>query len=240
MLDKNNTNIVVALGDSITHATVSASYLKILSKNDKNQQFSFINAGINSRLAYNALQALDTVVACKPSGVIILIGTNDVLATRSEKVAQRYIDQWQLPQTPDFAFYQDNLAKIIEKLQAQTSAKIAIFSLPPLGEKTNSPMNNTVSQYNRFIKDIAIERDITYLPLNERMWQTINEQGGADKACPFTEKLMEKSIAKHYLFNDSWNEISADHHLQLLTDCIHLNENAAVIVAELAQGFLAE
>lgn len=232
-------NIMVALGDSITHAKVSADYLQMLTETANDPKYSYINAGINSRLAYNALQVVDSVIACDPSVVTILIGTNDVLATRSEKVAQRYVNQWQLPQTPDLIFYQNSLTKIIEQLQQRTNAKIAILSLPPIGERINSVMNNTIATYNRFIKATAAKHHITYLPLNERMWQSLNLQGDNNKACPFTDKLMEKAIAKHYIFNDSWNKISADNDLKLLTDCIHLNENGAKIVADLIKNYLA-
>lgn len=233
-------NIMVAVGDSITHAKVSADYLELLAKQNENQSFTFINAGINSRLAFNALQEVDKVVACNPSVITILIGTNDVLATSSDKVAQYYIDLWKLPQKPDFAFYQDNLTELIEQLQRKTTAKIAILSLPPVGEKVDSIMNKTVAKYNAFIKETADQYDLAYLPLNERMWQTLNLKGNMDSECPFDEPLTEKAIAKYYLFDQSWNDISADNNLELLTDCIHLNENGAQIIADLIQEFLDE
>ena len=239
LINAGNKHLVVALGDSITHAKVSGDYVQLLEQQYESQQRTFVNAGINSRLAFNALEIIDSVLAGKPSIVTILIGTNDVLATFSAKRTQYYMDKWQLPKTPDFAFYKDSLTKIINTLQSQTTAKIAIFSLPPIGEKANSGMNKAVAQYNSFIKEIAMQRGVSYLPLNERMWQYLNEREGLNQTCDLNAGLMEQAIASHYLLGNSWDEVSAQNDLHLLTDCIHLNDRAAKMVADVAQEFLS-
>ncbi len=238
LIRAGNKHLVVALGDSITHGRVSGNYVQILAQQDNVQSYTYVNAGINSRLAFNALQIIDSVVACQPSFVTILIGTNDVLATASDEKLKYYMDKWQLSKKPDFTFYKDSLIKIIDTLQLQTTAKIGIFSLPPIGENENSKMNLVVAQYNGFIKALATERELAYLPLNERMWQTLNEQERLRNSCPLNENLMEGAIASHYLLGKSWDEISAGNDLHLLTDCVHLNDRGAKIVAQVAKDFL--
>ena len=47
-------------------------------------RFKFINAGINSHLAYNLFIRLDKVIKCSPAKITILIGTNDVNSSLSE------------------------------------------------------------------------------------------------------------------------------------------------------------
>ena len=52
--------------------------------------FRFLNHGVNGDLAWNGLQRLDRVIAERPDFVTILIGTNDVNATLSERNLLRY------------------------------------------------------------------------------------------------------------------------------------------------------
>ena len=92
--------IVALLGDSITHGRVSANYSDILEEKFKSE-FRFINAGINSHLAYNLLNRLDKVIKCNPSKITILIGTNDVNSTLSEESRKRYIKNMELPVEPN-------------------------------------------------------------------------------------------------------------------------------------------
>jgi len=231
--------VFVALGDSITHARVSADYLKILRDSDWGNRFAWINAGINSRLAYNLVAQIDKVIECQPVAVSLLIGTNDVLATRSNEATEYYSRLWQLPRTPDFAFYQDNLLRIIKRLKSETKARIAIMSIPPIGEILDSPMNIKVSKYNQWIKSVANQLKIEYLPLNERMTKFLQSSSTPTiNACSGDDKLMEKAIVKRYLLGKNWNDISHDNQLQLLTDCVHLNERGANIIAGLIQEFL--
>lgn len=238
-LNTSDSALFVALGDSITHGRVSADYLQLLADLYEPGSFVFINAGINSQLAYNVYKNLDSAIACQPSYVTLLVGTNDVNSTRSTQNAQSYIEKWQLPKTPDFEFYKENIKKIVGKLKSQTTARIAIFSLPPIGENSDSKVNNTVAQYNNFILQTANQNNLTYLPLNERMWQYLNAHDNLAKNCSATSNLMEKAIGRHYLLGQSWNDISKSNEFLLLTDCIHLNDTAAQIVADLAQKFLS-
>jgi hypothetical protein len=43
---------------------------------------------------------------------------------------------------------------------------------------------------------------------------------------------------KHFMQRKSWDAVSADHGLELLTDHIHLNNKAAAVVAALIGEFL--
>ncbi|MGY4857374.1 SGNH/GDSL hydrolase family protein [Cryobacterium sp. AP23] len=72
--------VVVCAGDSITHGFMSASCLSLLQDRLGADGYEFVNAGINSDLAWNLLQRLDAIIACQLEVVTILIGTNDVAA----------------------------------------------------------------------------------------------------------------------------------------------------------------
>ena len=82
---KNRKSVVVFMGDSITHGRIGVNYVDMIKEQLDDQQSEFINAGINSELAWNNLQRVDEVIQCNPDIVKVLIGTNDANATLSEK-----------------------------------------------------------------------------------------------------------------------------------------------------------
>ncbi len=76
---------VVCFGASLTSGTVSFNYLELLGARPTLADFEFINHGVNGDLAWNGLQRLKDIVVEDPDFVIIMIGTNDVNATMSER-----------------------------------------------------------------------------------------------------------------------------------------------------------
>jgi lysophospholipase L1-like esterase len=106
-----NQKVVVCVGDSLTHGRVSYNYVDDLDGRFPDD-YLFVNAGINSELAYNVLQRLDNIIALKPDYITILIGSNDVLGTLGEQSAQRYVKKWNLPQAPDRQWFRKNLTQI--------------------------------------------------------------------------------------------------------------------------------
>src|SRR5512146_884118 len=124
---------VVCLGDSITRGQISASFIDQLEQRLAGQGLRFINSGVNGDLAYNVLRRLDVV--------ILMIGTNDIVATlrRSNTVISR-VSKW-LPRNPSLKWYRANLLEIVRRLKLETGAKIALASPPILGERLNSRPN---------------------------------------------------------------------------------------------------
>ncbi|CAM3836662.1 SGNH/GDSL hydrolase family protein [Parendozoicomonas haliclonae] len=228
----------VALGDSLTHGRVSSDYVQILSHNNKAADAVWINAGINSRLAFNALQGVDSVIACQPKAVTILIGSNDVMARLSDDRVQYYVDHWQLTHKPDFDLFTDSLTRLVDKLQNQTDAQIAIFSLPPIGETEGSRANQLVAEHNNLIRQIAAEKGLTYLPLNETLWGELQQRKEPSSHCEIDAGLMEQAIIRYRVLGQSWDVIADANGLYFLTDCVHLNDRAAAVIARLAQSFV--
>ncbi len=226
--------VVVALGDSITHGRVSANYVDLLAA--RYPQFRFINAGINSELAWNALQRIDQVLACSPAFVTVLIGTNDVNAKFSTKDEDRYIRNMHLPRRPDREWYEENLGRIAERLRS-SKVKTAFLSLPPIGENAATDANARVQDYNRIIERTARNSGAAYLPLFERMAGRL--KGRPDNGlCRDGSHPIEAAVARHYLLGQTWNQAGAANGFYLLTDCLHLSENGADVVAELIGDFL--
>lgn len=228
---------VVCAGDSITQGAISASYVDMLRK--ARPDLEFINAGVNSELAYNLAVRLGDIIACRPQYVAILIGTNDVNATLGFKNAFGYVAMESLPEPPSIEFFRQNLIGIVRRLKSETNAKIALASLPPLGEDLSHYANIRTEEYSESIKEIAQAESVRYLPLSERM-RAYLERIPDRKPQPLSAagKLLTQAVREHSFFGKSWDEISAANGFALLIDGIHLNTHGASLLASLIAEFL--
>jgi lysophospholipase L1-like esterase len=231
--------VIACLGDSITHGAISCNYVDELSRRLNTKGFLLVNAGINSHLAYNALLRVKEVAACKPDYITVLIGTNDVNATMSKENEKRYISDMNLPQRPDKEWYRSNLKKICTELKSLTKARIALISIPPIGENPLSTEYLRAKEYSRIIKDVAAEENITYLPLFEKLDELLKGKNTPSlHTFNETNKLIYYSAARHYLFGVHYNDISASNGFTIMTDFLHLNCTGAGMVADLIEDFV--
>jgi len=232
--------VVVCAGNSITHGRVSHNYVDELAARHRADDLVFVNAGINSELAYNLAQRIDDIKRCKPHYVTILIGTNDALAGMGKKSADKYIKTWNLPQQPTREWFKKNLIQIVDRLSSETNAKLAILSLPPITEDANSLGYKQAKLYSSVIKGIATDKKVIYLPLNEEMDKAVRQRK------PTSERVfqghergpMYKAIFSHYILGRSWNAIADRNGSLYLTDSIHLNKRGSKIVADLIDDFI--
>ena len=234
--------IVVCAGDSITHGRVSANYVDILEQRLAGKGFAFVNAGVNSELSWNLLQRLDDIIACKPDYITILIGTNDANGMISEFIRKRQKREMKLPQEPNEKWFEENLQKICEMLQKNTSAKIALLSLPPIGEELVSIPVKKSKRLSEIIQNVAQHYHLAYLPLHERLVEKIQEAKMRPKV-QYTDGrqgVMYIAIAKRFLLGKSFNKISKQNGFLFLTDLLHLNENGAGVIADLVEHFIME
>jgi acyl-CoA thioesterase I len=229
--------LVVCAGDSITHGMVSANYVEMLERRFAAKGCEFVNAGINGNLAYNLLQRLDDVIACRPDVVTILIGTNDVNATFSQEWEDTYRKEQKLPEKPTLARYRQNVERIIDRLQSETDAQIALLDLPMLGEDLASDMNQRLADYNAVLHAVALEKGVACLPLHDRL-RALLPQNHTPPIYEGKKGPVVRVWIKHFIQSKSWDAVSADYGLELLTDHIHLNDKAAAVIAALIGDFL--
>jgi len=231
--------VVVCLGDSLTHGRVSHNYVDELDERFPDD-YLFVNAGINSELAFNVLQRIETVIALKPDYITVLIGTNDALGTLGEQSAQRYIKKWKLPQAPDRKWFRQSLVHIVTRLKQETRAKIALLSLPPITENPDHPGYIQARTYSQDIRLIAQEQQLAYLPLNEVL--TFAVEGEArENQLVFRgpeRTLMYKALLAHFVLGRNWDTISTQNGFTFLTDFIHMNKKGADIAADLIDDFV--
>jgi acyl-CoA thioesterase-1 len=164
-----NRHIVVCLGASMVRGQVSYNFVNLLDQRMAKDGFQFINAGVAGDQAYNVLVRLDSVIDYQPDFVVILVGTNDVTAILSPALAHisRLIRRF--PQPPSIEFYKYNMLRIINTLKEKTSAKIALVSLPVLGEDLESMINHLIKDYNAYSRTLQTKSKSTiYLFMNAR------------------------------------------------------------------------
>ncbi len=230
--------LAVLCGDSITHGVVSASYADMLAA--RLPGWDFCNAGVNSELAYNLAARLDGVIALDPEAVTVLIGTNDVNATFGLRSALGYFALQKLPERPNLLFFRENLTLVVRRLKAETRARVALLSMPPLGEDPRHYAWLRTEEYAAAVKDIARSEGVEYLPLRERITAYL-EAVPRKPAIPFERfgRAQNRAARERILFGKSFDEIGAANGFHLLVDGIHLNTHGASIVADLVEGFLA-
>lgn len=237
--NKNRNSVVVFMGDSITHGRIGVNYVEIIERKLEGEYIEFINAGINSELTWNNLQRVDEVIQCDPDIVTVLIGTNDANASMAEDSMKSYVKRMKLPRDPDIAWYRESLVSLVEKLKRETTAKIALLSIPTIGEDPNHPAFIRSSEYTEIVHEAAGKMDVAYLPLHERMVERLHENP-VNANYPYEKYLIGifKSIINHYLLRKNWDELARSSGFSLHVDYLHLNSDGAQMIADLIGEFI--
>lgn len=232
---ESSDKIMVCIGDSITHGTVSVNYVDMLTERLGPKGYELINAGINGNLAYDVTQRMDEIIACAPDVVTILIGTNDAYGSMSEKLETFYVDKNKLPQKPTEDFYRKHLVEICRRVKNETNAKVFLLSLPPLSETFTAPAFLRAKKYSRIVKEIAEAEGVVFIDLHEKMTDVILSRGGGSLEAPESDKFLDAvtdALVSYAFFGKSLDEISAEKGFLVLTDYLHLNSTGAGIVAD--------
>ena len=246
-LQDNVKPVVVCCGDSITHGHIGYDWVGSLRKKDNSKVY--INAGINADLTWNLNQRIDDILKHNPDYVTILIGTNDVIGSQPVKLLQDYyIETKGLPKIPTKDWFEEQIEVFIKTIKNETSAKIAITTLPWLGERKDDPIINEIRHFNVIIKNLAIKYDLTLLDLFKKLEENIEENNNRtnfDVSIPYTTSEIRRlrglrAVILYYVFGWSWNDIGKKYNLQFLCDHIHLNERGGYIMEDLVRKFLYE
>jgi acyl-CoA thioesterase I len=132
-----------------------------------------------------------------------------------------------------------SLAAIVAEIRRDTGAKVAICSLPPIGEDLGSPLNRALADYNAAVREIAEQAGVAYLPVHEALVERLR----ADPPSPAraygggSGPMLAAMIERHVL-GKSYDAIGRGNGFTLLSDGIHLGEEAAAIVERIVEGFL--
>lgn len=230
---------LVCFGDSNTHGNVSYNWVSDLGRFFPDLQV--LNAGINSDLTFSLLQRIDDVIACQPDFITILAGTNDVSSTMSEQLNNSFKQIGRIPKdmVPDFELFKKNYQEIVRRLKQETKAKIALMSLPVMSEDLHHEANKKADKYSAYIKQLANEQQIVYLPLREKEKDYLLANPQVLKhTFEETFKLLIFSVINHYILGKDWDYTSRKHGYQLTPDNIHLNSISGGMIRDLVKDFI--
>ena len=237
---KSSSLVIACLGDSLTHGNLSYNYTKTIGEKLGDYHPAIINGGINGDLASSLLRRIDEVIECDPDFITILIGTNDVNSTLSDELCHYYMKSRKLDHPPDIENFEYSLTAIVQTLKQRTRARIALFSLPILGEQLDHFANHRVVKYSALIKKIAEDESVAYLPLNELQREHLR-QNSHDNQIALEEGrkhvVMRTMIQRLILFK-SHDKIAQLNGLALTSEGIHMNRLGAQYISDLAVDFI--
>jgi acyl-CoA thioesterase I len=226
--------VLVCAGDSITCGLVSANWVSRVARTVL-PVIDTVNAGVNGELAWNLLARLDDVIACRPSAVTILIGTNDALAQISAAWSDAFVKAQRLPQRPTAQWYEDNLRAIVGRLQSETTAAVALMSLTPLGDSAEGRWHDLIASCNAIIHTVASSTGVPVLPVHESVVGLVADEPPV--SWQPDRRLEYAALVRHFLLRRSWDAVSRRHGFATTTDGVHMNERAAAAIAPLVVRF---
>ena len=236
---------MACLGSSSTAGQGQAfGWIDELKRRPQNQGIDFRNLGVGGDLAYNALQRVPAVIASHPDKVIILIGANDAL-TMVFANARRVLAGWMkhLPRAPSTEWFRENLEATVDRLKRETTARIALSSLGPIGEDPDSSnpvqraLNERIAELSGIIKETAASNQLAYIPFYEAFRdQLIASPGKAFTEFRFLPIYLD--TLRFYVLRRSSDEIAQANGWRFHVDGVHLNRRGGMILANLVQEFL--
>ena len=233
-------DVVVCLGASIVRGRASVDFVDML--RSRAPQLEFVNGGVNNDTSDDILQRLDSVIACHPSKIIILVGTSDAQAILNPESAATKKKQKETGNHDALTVdgYRRNLQATVTELVERTGARVGLCSLPPLGQAIDSPPNDVIRELNAAIKDVAESTGEVYLPVYERMVEYLAAANATDGK-PFTGdwRIGARSLSQHFIVGRSYDVIAEREGLLLSPDYVHLNTAGASIVADVCQEFVS-
>ena len=147
-----------------------------------------------------------------------------------------------LPHLPSIDWYKKELESMIQCIKSHSNAKIAISTLPWIGERASDDIISVVKEYNNIIKNIASKYDLILIDFFSHLSKF---RGNNSASHPYettqwrTLRVLRAKIL-HNVFSQNWNQIGKKYGLKALCDHIHLNEDAGMILENEIREFLDE
>lgn len=228
---------IVCLGDSITRGNLSADWVSSLRR--EWQEGLVLNAGVNMQCSQNIQMRVDEVIACKPSHVTVLVGTNDLKAALSPVEGFMYQVFGDLPEVPSLETYEKTLVDIKQRLLS-AGARVALVSPPVLGEDIQSEVNKRAAEFAAVVRKVAeSEGNCTYLPLFEMTYEACEAlpSGRPYSGLNFFAWCCLLCFDMHVLQRDL-ADIQKERQLGVTVDLVHLGPKAAKELADMVHDFV--
>ncbi|HEX2576553.1 MAG TPA: SGNH/GDSL hydrolase family protein, partial [Aquihabitans sp.] len=173
------------LGDSLTRAQLSADYVDQLGRDLPPGALEVSRFGVNGDLAYNLLQRLDQVLDTPADVVTVLIGTNDARASVAGHPVEATMRRKHLPVRPTPTWFRDCLGEVVERLGAETDARVGLLSPPVLGQDLAGPAAAASGAVSRIVAELASDLGVALLPLHDAQVAHLRRAGAP--AIPYRE-----------------------------------------------------
>jgi lysophospholipase L1-like esterase len=236
---------VACVGSSTTASKGTYRWIAELESRPQNSRFRFVNLGVGGDLSFNIVRRLDRVIEIQPDRVIIIIGTNDIVANLFPNF-RRFVRLWKrLPDEPSQERFEENLELITQRLRQETNARIALSSLAPVGEDPHSKdavqsrLNDLFAAYNGVIRDVSSREGADYIEFYESFQDQLDR---SKTAKPFTRfsfpAFYRDYLVRQMILRRSFDDISRSNGWEFHIDGIHLNTRGGRILTEAVQRFL--
>lgn len=235
---------VACVGSSSTAGKGQAfDWIAELRRRPENRSFVFSNFGMGGDLAFSVLERLPDVIAVRPHKIVVWVGGNDVLVQAAPKV-RRILSTWKhLPMNPSLGWYRENMIAIVRRLKTETSARIGLCSLAPIGEDLRArdglqaTLNRLAADYSAVVREIAGSMGCAYIPLWERMTALMaNEPAVAFTRFRFLP--FYRDAFRVIFLGKTPDEVAALNGWRFHSDGVHLNSRGGLLAADLVQEFL--
>lgn len=230
--------LLLCLGDSITHGHIGADWVGGLRARLAERGVLVANGGINGQQAWNLGQRLEADLRCRPTAVVLMIGSNDVMAAERPGRAKGYEKSNRLPRTPDLEWSASELSTLVDRLRAEVP-HLALCTIPPLGADPREAIEPLVAGWNDTVREVARASDVTLIDVHAAV-RPLNEAASRPYEGDLVAVmgLMGRSSASHYLLGRSWDAIAAAQGWGATIDGIHLGDAAAAKVSALVQAWV--
>jgi lysophospholipase L1-like esterase len=239
------TETVACLGSSTTAAKGIYNWIDELANRPQNSRFRFANFGVGGDRSVDLVRRLDPVLRLAPDRVIVLIGTNDILASVFPNF-RRFTRTWKrVWEEPSPARFKTNLELITQRLQQKTPAMVALSSLAPVGEAlrsndaVQSRLNELVGAYNDVIGEVSRSSGAYYIPFYECFRDQLDRSTITKSFTRFSFAAFYRDyLLREMILGRSFDRISKDNGWEFHVDGIHLNTKGGRILTEVVQQFL--
>lgn len=227
---------IVVAGASIVRGRASVDFVQML--RERHPARTFVNAGVNGNVAWELLQRIDQVIACRPTHVVILIGTNDVQVILTPDAMRAARESKHLPEDPSLGWYAACMSEIVTRLQA-AGVSVVLCSLPPIGQDLAAPVNVVVREANASLHGVCDATGAAYLPVYEQLADLLAAQG-ATRGPAWTGSWAPgvASLVEHFVLGRSYDAIALARGWILSPDGVHMDTTGAGIIADAVGDWL--
>ena len=80
--------VIACIGDSLTHGNIGECWVESL--RNEYPEDTVLNEGINGDVVWQVNKRIQSIINCSPDIIILMIGSNDAMASFNKKSGERY------------------------------------------------------------------------------------------------------------------------------------------------------